>query len=65
MIVEQITKYCKRCNIKFKFGDMDKSLQGQMARKYCDNCIVLQQVDYIAKSYRSKHSYNEIISGKT
>ena len=37
-----ITKTCIRCNEKFQFGDMDKSLNGQMHRKYCDACKILQ-----------------------
>ena len=41
-MVEQITKYCKRCKGKFMYGDMSKSLSGQMSRKYCDDCIPLQ-----------------------
>ena len=41
-MTELITKYCKRCNDKFMYGDMNKSLVGQMTRKYCDDCITLQ-----------------------
>jgi len=35
-------KICKRCNENFTYGDITKSLRGQMTRKYCDGCIVLQ-----------------------
>lgn len=44
-MVEQITKYCKRCKGKFMYGDMSKTLRGQMSRKYCDDCNVLQNKD--------------------
>ena len=51
MSQELITKYCKRCDVKFQFGDMDKPLNGQMARKYCDTCKVLQNREYARNKY--------------
>ena len=38
-------KICKRCNENFTYGDITQSLRGQMTRKYCDACIVLQHRD--------------------
>lgn len=26
------------CNIKFSYGDFNKSFSGQMTRKFCDTC---------------------------
>jgi hypothetical protein len=42
-MIEPITKTCIRCSEKFQFGDMTKALSGQMTRKYCDSCRVLQR----------------------
>ena len=40
-----ITKICVRCDKQFEYGDMNKSLRGQMTRKYCDQCKILQHRD--------------------
>ena len=40
-----ITKSCVRCNKEFEYGDMNKSLRGQMTRKYCNPCKILQHRD--------------------
>ena len=42
---ELITKVCIRCDKEFEYGDMNKSFRGQMTRKYCDQCKVLQHRD--------------------
>ncbi len=38
-------KYCIRCDNIFYYGNFNKSLRGQMTRKYCDDCIILQHRD--------------------
>ena len=40
-----MTRKCVRCSISFQYGDMDKSLRGQMTRRYCIMCKVLQHRD--------------------
>jgi len=52
--MNKITKYCKRCKVKFMYGNMDIALSGQMSRKYCDDCIILQSKDYSKNEYAKK-----------
>ena len=54
----KMIKICKRCNRDFTYGDITKSLRGQMTRKYCDECIVLQHRDE-SKIYQRKIKINE------
>tara|TARA_R110002096_G_scaffold318234_1_gene512644 strand:- start:164 stop:349 length:186 start_codon:yes stop_codon:yes gene_type:complete len=56
----QITKYCKRCKGKFMYGDMSRTLQGQMSRKYCDECNILQGEDHRRNEYARKKQLMEI-----
>ena len=45
MTVDKICRGCIRCKKLFNYGNMDISLRGQMTRKYCNECIVLQHRD--------------------
>jgi hypothetical protein len=54
-MVEPITKHCIRCTKKFQYGDMTKALSGQMSRKYCDTCRILQ---------RKENGHNEWLKQK-
>tara|TARA_B110000495_G_scaffold92657_1_gene80050 strand:- start:135 stop:368 length:234 start_codon:yes stop_codon:yes gene_type:complete len=45
MTVDKICRACVRCKKIFHYGDMDASLRGQMTRKYCTTCKVLQHRD--------------------
>jgi hypothetical protein len=51
----KITKKCIRCKCMFQYGDMDKSLCGQMTRRYCNVCKILQHKDE-ARIYSLKYS---------
>ena len=42
------------------FGDMSKSLQGQMSRKFCDECNTLQCEDHRRNEYERKMKLMEI-----
>ena len=43
--MEKMTRDCVRCHKLFQYGDMNKSLRGQMTRRYCDMCKILQHRD--------------------
>ena len=43
--MEKMTRGCVRCHKLFQYGDMNKSLRGQMTRRYCDMCKILQHRD--------------------
>lgn len=51
----KLKKYCIRCKQGFKYGDWNKSLRGQMTRKYCDQCNILQHRDE-SKLYQKQKS---------
>jgi len=54
-MIEPLMKYCMRCSDKFYYGDFNKSLRGQMTRKYCDECIILQHRDESREYQRIKN----------
>lgn len=59
--MNQITRGCVRCHNLFQYGDLTKSLRGQMTRKYCDNCIILNHRDesrIYSKEYRKNNREN-------
>ena len=45
MTVDKMCRACVRCKKLFHYGNMDISLRGQMTRKYCSACKVLQHRD--------------------
>jgi hypothetical protein len=59
-MIISLLKICKRCNKSFHYGDFNKSLQGQMTRKYCDKCKVLQHQDESREYQRQKRLNNTI-----
>jgi len=50
----RMTRKCIRCKNIFQYGDMNKSLRGQMTRRYCVGCKVLQHRDE-ARVYSLKY----------
>ena len=54
MTVSKVCRGCIRCKKLFHYGNMDISLRGQMTRKYCDVCKVLQHRDE-ARAYSLKY----------
>jgi hypothetical protein len=42
------------------YGDMSRTLQGQMSRKYCDECNILQGEDHRRNEYARKKQLMEI-----
>jgi len=56
-----ITKSCVRCSKEFEYGDMNKSLRGQMTRKYCNPCKILQHRDEsnLYSKLKRSHVQNE------
>jgi len=56
---EQLLKYCKRCRKEFEYGDMNKSLRGQLTRKYCNKCIILQHRDE-SRDYQRRKRINDL-----
>ena len=61
MTVDKICRECIRCKNLFNYGNMDISLRGQMTRKYCNECIVLQHRDESKKYQRRKKLNMRII----
>ena len=54
MTVDKMCRECIRCKKLFHYGNMDISLRGQMTRKYCLTCKVLQHRDE-ARVYSLKY----------
>ena len=54
MTVSKLYRACVRCKKLFHYGNMDISLRGQMTRKYCLTCKVLQHRDE-ARIYSLKY----------
>ena len=52
--MEKMTRGCVRCHKLFQYGDMNKSLRGQMTRRYCDMCKILQHRDE-SRAYSLKY----------
>jgi hypothetical protein len=56
----KLKKYCIRCKQGFEYGDWNKSLRGQMTRKYCDECRVTNhRVE--SKLYQKQKKLNNTI----
>ena len=52
--MEKMTRDCVRCHKLFQYGDMNKSLRGQMTRRYCYMCKILQHRDE-SRAYSLKY----------
>ena len=61
MTVDKICRGCIRCKKLFNYGNMDISLRGQMTRRYCNECIVLQHRDESRLYQRRKRLNMRII----
>ena len=53
-MITSLLKICKRCNKTFRYGNFNKSLQGQMTRKYCNECRIRQHQDESREYQRQK-----------